>query len=164
MAWDQAYVTIDLADTLIAVWQGDPTSARVTALADEMRDLGQAYRSRIFLYNVITAATAMPSAEARDVLRMQFERMRGQLGAAAIVLEKLGIEGTLSRTVISTVLTISQRPFPLRVFPTRRDAANWLVSQGCRPEAAQILAEAEALEARLRAGPRGPLNSRAPGP
>lgn len=163
MAWDQAHVTSDLADTLVVVWQGEPSAARLVALADEMRELAHAHRSRVFLYNVITASTAMPGPEARETLRVQFESMRGQLAAAAIVLEKVGLEGTLSRTVLSTVLTISHRPFPMRVFPARRDAATWLVGQGCRPSQSEIIDEAGALEERLRQGPRTPLRtSRAP--
>ena len=162
MAWDQAHVTSELADTLIAVWQGEPTVARVNALADQLRDVARMHRGRVFLYNVITEPTPIPSAEARDALRAQFESVRGQLLGASIVLEKIGVQGTLSRTVLNTLLTLSQRPFPMRVFPTRRDAAVWLSTLGCVPPPNALVQAADDLTEQLRAGPFAPIRSKAP--
>jgi hypothetical protein len=150
MAIDSAYATSGLQDTLVAVWQGEPTAERMRALGDQLRGIARANAGRAFLYNVITESTGMPSAAARVESQTQFASMRGQLMAASIVLEKTGLESTLSRTMLSTFITLSQRPFPMRVFAVRRDAALWLGSCGSVASATAIMSLADALRLKLR--------------
>ena len=59
----------------------------------------------------------------------QFSAMRGRL--LGMVTEKTGNEGSVSRAVSSTLITIRRQPFPMRIFAVRRDAATWLSNQGC---------------------------------
>jgi hypothetical protein len=88
----------------------------------------------------------MPGPAARETLREHFEQVRGRLAAMAVVLEKSGIEGALSRTVLTTVVTLSRRPFTLKVFSDRRDASVWLASQGAAPSAVEAMAAMRRLE------------------
>jgi hypothetical protein len=150
MAIDSAHATSGQQDTLVAVWQGDPTPERMRAMGDQLRAIARANSGRVFLYNVITASTGMPSAETRVECQTQFASMRGQLMAASIVLEKTGLEGALSRTMLSTFITLSQRPFPMRVFAVPRDAALWLSASGSVASATAISSLADALRLKLR--------------
>jgi hypothetical protein len=149
MAFDEAHATSGLQDTLVAVWQGDPTAKRMSALAEQMRVIARGNAGRVFLYNVITASTPLPGAEARAECAAQFASMRGQLLAASIVLEKTGLEGALSRTMLSTFVTISGRPFPMRVFALCRDGAAWLGSNGSTASATALVSLADALRLKL---------------
>jgi hypothetical protein len=150
MAQDEAYATTVVHNTLLAVWSGAPTAARVDVLGEQLREIADRNQSRVFLYNVITHSATVPDAAAREALKKHFVAMRGSLVACAIVLEKTGIEGTLSRTVLSTLVTITRQPFPLRLFAVRRDAASWLVTQGCVTTGGMLTSLAESLELRMR--------------
>lgn len=131
MALDEAHATSNVRDTLVAIWRGEPTPERLGALADQLRAVAQRSSGRVYLYNVITPETRVPSPAARSALQSHFISMRGQLIAAAIVLEKTGAQGALSRAILKTLLTITRQPFPMRVFSVRKDALAWLASQGC---------------------------------
>jgi hypothetical protein len=150
MALDDAFATSGLQDTLVVVWRGDPTPERVSALAEHLRGIARRNDGRVFLFNVITATTPLPSPESRTRLQAEFASMRGQLKAASIVLEKMGVDGAVSRAVLSTLITISRRPFPMRVFPARRDAASWLGTVGCSASTAALLSLADSLAMKLR--------------
>lgn len=151
MAFDEAHATTVLGDTLVALWKGDPTAARITALGAELRAVAQRSQGRIFVYNIITASTPVPTYDSLAALQKQFNTMRGQLVALAVVLEKTGVEGTLSRAVLSTTLTVTRQPFPLRIFAQRRDGAGWLGSQSCSIPSDRLVSFATALEERLNA-------------
>jgi hypothetical protein len=64
----------------------------------------------------------MPDSETRRVIVELFESMRSRLKSSAIVLEKSGVDGAMSRAVLSTLVTISRRPFDMKIF-SNRDAA-----------------------------------------
>jgi len=150
MVLDEAYAMNAVRDTLVAVWRADPSPERIDALADQMRAIAKRNNSRVFLYNVITHSTPVPSAGARATLQKHFNGMRGTLMGAAMVLEKTGVEGALSRTVLNTLVTITRQPFPMRLFAVRRDAAIWLGNQGGAASGVALTSMAESLEARLR--------------
>ena len=158
MAFDEAHATSGIQSTLVAVWRGDPTPHRVRDLADQMRAIAERSSGRVYLLNVITASTPVPSAAARAALQREWAAMRGTLMAAAIVLEKGGIEGTLSRAVLSTIATATRQPFPMRVFASRRDAATWLVGSGCGTSVAALTNLAESLEQKLVHGALRPTS------
>jgi hypothetical protein len=149
LAFDEAHATTVLSDTLVAVWKGDPSAARLTSLGAELRTISQRNEGRVFVYNVITATTPVPTYESLAALQTQFNAMRGQLVALAVVLEKTGVEGTLSRAMLSTVITATRQPFPLRVFADRRDGAGWLGSQNCSIPSDRLVSLASGLEAHL---------------
>jgi hypothetical protein len=150
MVVDEAYAMTGVQDTLVAIWRGDPSPDRVDALAAQMRVIAKRNNSRVFLYNVITHSTPVPSAGSRATLQKHFSGMRGTLMGAAMVLEKTGLEGALSRTVLNTLGTIARQPFPMRIFAVRRDAAVWLGNQGSAASGVALTSMAESLEARLR--------------
>jgi hypothetical protein len=81
----------------------------------ELDTLSRRHPGGIHVLNVITEATGMPDHHARELLRLQFETMRGRVLALAIVLEKRGVLASLSRAVLSTVLVLSRRPFPMKI-------------------------------------------------
>jgi hypothetical protein len=153
MAQDYAFATKSVGDTLVAVWCGDPSAARVELLVEEMRAIAARNNSRVFMLKVITDPTPVPDAAARAALQKNFAAMRGTLMAAAMVLEKTGIEGTLSRTVLNTLSTVTRQPFPNRVFAVRRDGAVWLGNNGCTTPVTSLMSAAEGLELRLRSQP-----------
>ena len=159
MLSDTDYAISGAADTLVAVWQGDPSADRVNVLGNQLRAWAKCNAGRVYLYNVITSTTGMPSASARAALQTQFESMRGQLLGCAIVLEKTGVEGTLARAVLTTLITVTQQPFPMRVFSLRRDALFWLARQGCTAKASALTGVADTLCQRLLS-PRSSLPSR----
>jgi hypothetical protein len=151
MLSDDAYAISGAQDTLVAVWQGDPSADRVNVLGDHLRLWAKRNAGRVYLYNVITATTRLPSAQARSALHAQFSSMRGQLQGLAIVMEKTGVEGSLSRAMLTTVFTVTRQPFPMRVFALRRDALIWLTRQGCTATADALTGVADTLTQRLRA-------------
>ncbi|HKP55088.1 MAG TPA: hypothetical protein VJV78_00125 [Polyangiales bacterium] len=123
----------------------------MNALGEQLRVLAGRNDQRVYLLNVITATTAVPSAEARTSLQRHFAAMRGKIIGAAIVMEKTGVEGTLSRAVLTTLLTITRQPFPMKLFAVRRDAAVWLNSRGCTASSVSLVSLVESLEQKLRA-------------
>jgi hypothetical protein len=150
MAQDEAHATTGAQDTLVAVWQGDPSAERIVALGDQLRAVARRNAGRVYLYNIITTSTPIPSPAARSALQAQFASMRGQLIAAAIVLEKTGAEGALARAILNTVVTVTRQPFPMRVFAVRRDAVTWLGGQGCGMSGSAMSGLADGLIQRLR--------------
>jgi len=151
MLSDDAYAISGAQDTLVAVWQGEPSADRVNVLADHLRLWAKRNAGRVYLYNVITATTKLPSAQTRAAMQVQFTSMRGQLQGMAIVLEKTGVEGSLARAMLTTVFTVTRQPFPMRVFALRRDALTWLTRQGCLATADALTGVADTLTQRLRA-------------
>lgn len=149
MVFDEAHATTAIQDTLVAVWRGDPTAARVTLFGGELRAVAQRNRGRVFCFNVITAATPVPTHDGLAALQKQFHALRGQLIALAIILEKTGVEGTLSRAVLSTTVTVTRQPFPLRVFAQRKEGAGWLGSQTCSIPSDRLIYAASTLEQQL---------------
>lgn len=145
----EVHATTTLQDTLVIVWRGEPDVARVDGVANELRIITQRNDDRVFLYNVVTAAMPLPQAKARAALQKHFDAMRGKLIAAAMVVEKTGVEGPLHRAVLSTLITITRQPFAMRVFSARDDGARWLNSQGCRPLASALVLRADALDRQL---------------
>jgi hypothetical protein len=55
--------------------------------------------------------------------------------------------------MLSTFVTISGRPFPMRVFALRRDGAVWLGSQGSTASATALVSLADALRLKLSGTP-----------
>lgn len=138
--------------TLIVIWKGEPKSAALSLAAKQMLLLHRTYPREVFMLNVITEATGMPDAATRQTLQGLFEQMRGKLAAAAIALEHRGVLQNLSRAVISSLVTVTRQPFPLKVFGSRAAATQWLGAHDGAPSANRLslrlgeLAAAAALE------------------
>ena len=145
-----AFMHAVLESTLVAVWTGDPTLEQMALFGKELEQLAARHPAGIHLFCVVGDATAMPNAAVRELLRQQFETMRGRLLCVAAAMEKSGIAGTLSRAVLSTLLTITRRPFKMTVHMNRRDAAAWRASQPTAPSAGKLL-ELTAILARRHA-------------
>jgi hypothetical protein len=150
MPLDEAHATNAVHDTLVTVWIGEPTPPRLLAIAEQLCQVAERNDGHVFMYNVITPTTIMPSAKGRAALQEQFAVMRGRLSALAIVLEKTGIQGQLARTVLSSIISVARRPFPMRVFGAGAEAATWLVAQGARASVAALTSNAEGLALKLR--------------
>jgi hypothetical protein len=145
----RAFAHASLQNTLIAVWLGDPTVPELEILGRELESLAKRHAKGIHLLNVITPSTGMPDSPARDLLKRQFESMRGRLLSAAIVIEHRGIVAMLSRTVISTLITLSKKPFELNIQSDRSDAADWLSTSEGVPPPRRLLDIATSLDAKL---------------
>jgi hypothetical protein len=145
----RAFAHASLQNTLITVWLGDPTVAELEILGRELDLLAKRHVKGIHLLNVITPSTGMPDSPARELLKRQFEAMRGRLLSAAIVIEHRGIVATLSRTVISTLMTLSKKPFELNIQSDRAHAADWLSTSEGVPPPRRLLEIATSLEAKL---------------
>lgn len=128
----QAFASTTVQNTLLAVWWGAPDVHELARHYREIESVCGASKDGAFLLGVITPSTLIPGPAAREALRAQFERVRGRLLALAVVMEKTGIEGTLSRTVLTTLLTLSRRPFAMKIFADRRSALLWLAERGAR--------------------------------
>ncbi|HVY25458.1 MAG TPA: hypothetical protein VHB79_02860 [Polyangiaceae bacterium] len=127
-----SFTTTSVDNTLIALWWGECTRPALEDFGRELERLSARHPRGIYVLNVITEETGMPDNAARAYLETQFASMRGRLKATAIVLEKRGIMGTLSRAILNTVLTISKRPFEMGIVGDRSEGAHWLA-----PRAAQ---------------------------
>lgn len=149
MPYDDGHATEAIQDVVVAVWRGDASAERINGLADTLRVAAQRNAERIYLYNIITHDTPIPNAAAREALQIQFASMRGRLMGAAIVLEKVGAEGALSRAILTTVVTVTRQPFPMRIFSRRRDALVWLKKQGCAASAASMTTLSDSLWKRM---------------
>ncbi len=132
-------------NTLIAIWWLKPEIASLVALVHQLRALHDNHPKGIFLYNVITATTEMPEPAAREALRDHFSSMRGKLFAAALIVEKPGIHGSLSRAVLTTIYTLSRAPFSMKIFSSRRAAAHWLAEHPMAIPAEAILTRIESM-------------------
>jgi len=148
MAGDCDFETLLLDNTLVAYWIGQPTPERLEAMVEQLRGAWRQHQEGVYLLNVITEDTGIPDTGTRRVIVEQFMSMRERLKASAIVLEKKGIDGTMSRTILSTLVTISRRPFDMKVFPRRDTAATWLAEQG-GASARSLTAAIDQLEVRL---------------
>ncbi|MEI9950254.1 MAG: hypothetical protein WDO74_15075 [Pseudomonadota bacterium] len=136
-----------MQNTLIAIWWLEPEIASLVALVHQLRALHDSHPEGIFLYNVITATTEMPQPAAREALREHFSSMRGKLIAAALIVERPGIQGSLSRAVLTTIYTLSRSPFAMKIFSSRRTAAEWLAGHPRALPANLILTRIESLAA-----------------
>lgn len=148
MPGDNHFETGIEQNTLVAYWVGQPTVERLETMVDQLSSLWRRNQPGVYLFNVITADTGIPDTETRRTIAKQFESMRNRLIASAIVLEKSGVDGTMSRAIISTLLTITRNPFAMKVFGTRDAAAKWLKEQG-GAEARAVVELARQLEERL---------------
>lgn len=137
-----------LHSTLVAVWAGDPTLEAMHAFAEQLEKLWARHQNGIHVLNIVGEQTGIPDAAVRELLSRQFESMRGRLLGMAMAVEKEGVAGTMSRAVLSTLITITRRPFHMSVHFKRSDAAEWLARQPGAPTAAQLLEMAAALERR----------------
>ncbi len=144
-----AYASAQLNNTLAVVWTGDPSVAEVQRLFFELQALWAKHEAGACLLNVITAQTGMPDAPAREALRNYFAQARGKLRACAIVLEKSDIEGALSRTILTTLVTLARRPFVTKIFADRPSAALWLIAQGADYPARGLAETLQRLDAQL---------------
>jgi hypothetical protein len=150
MPGDHHFETMVEENTLVAYWVGEPTAERLEAMVEQLRGVWRKHQTGVYLLNVITENTGIPDSATRRAIAGQFESMRNRLRASAIVLEKDGIDGTMSRAILSTLVTISRRPFDMKVFSTRDEAASWLARQG-GSSARSLAAVIERLEGRLSA-------------
>jgi hypothetical protein len=153
MADDAEFRTGSVQNTLVAVWSGEPSAMRLASMVQSLRELHATNPNGVYLYNVISARTAMPEKAARDLMVRQFESMRGKLIAAAVVLEHSGIQYTLSRAIIATLATITRSPFLLKVFDSRATAAEWLSTTSKVPAQAMLYSARELEAAMQKAQP-----------
>jgi len=126
MVEQRAFAHAVLHHVLVAVWVGDPSVDQVRKFGAELEAVAEFHPSGIYVLNVITAGVGMPDQASRELLRQQFEGMRGRMRAAAIAIEQTGITATLSRAVISTLVTLTRRPFAVSILDHRSKAAQWL--------------------------------------
>lgn len=141
--------------TLLAIWAGEPNADHLGLAVELMLELHRRHPGRLFMLNVITGAAGMPSEAVRARLREYFERMRGKISAAVIVNEHRGILQTLSRAVISTLITITRKPFPLKTFGDREQALIWLSEHDGTPTLKSLERGLRDLEQALIAGRSG---------
>jgi hypothetical protein len=134
---DDAFRLGAVGGVLVGIWRGEPTVRRLALLYERLSRAARGGEPSVLLYNVILPRTPVPSREARSALHRYFDEMRGRILGAAIVLEQDGVEGTLSRTVLSTLTTVTRKPFEMKVFRQRDVAAGWLseLSAAARPPA-----------------------------
>ncbi|HXK18026.1 MAG TPA: hypothetical protein VNG33_09495 [Polyangiaceae bacterium] len=142
----RAFEHATLQNTLVAVWFGDPTLSEMRRFVRELQELWALHPAGIHLLNVVGERTNVPDAAVRELIRQQFESMRGRLLCMAVAMEKSGVTGTLSRAVLTTLLTMARRPFKMSIHPQRHEAANWLAQQPDVPSAARLLELTRALE------------------
>jgi hypothetical protein len=132
-------------NTLVALWTGDPTLRQLERFWGELDGLARRQPDGIYVLNVITATTGLPDSHARQLLRLQFETMRGRVLALANVLEQSGVLAALSRTVLSKVLVLSRRPFPMTIHGDVGKGAHWLSRHERAPVAAKLVEVASTL-------------------
>jgi hypothetical protein len=140
-----------LKNTLVCVWAGDPTPENMEHFGRELEQLSARYPSGIMMFSVVGDSCGMPSAAAREVMKRQFESMRGRLLYATVAFEKTGIGGALSRAILSTLLTITRRPFEMSIHFSREDAARWLAKKPDAPSSELLLQLCSSLARRLEA-------------
>jgi hypothetical protein len=139
-----------LRNTRVWVVDGKPNTFELEQVANETLELASRSPAGIYTYNLITAEARMPGAAERALMQQHFEQLRGKLIAAAVVVETSGISGMLARTLLSTLITASKRPFQLRVFADRATASAWLSGHAGTPPTADMQAVANTIERKLR--------------
>jgi hypothetical protein len=139
-----------LHNTRLWIVHGKPNSAELEQVANETLELAKRHPTGIYTYTLITEDARMPGATERALLQRQFEQLRGKLIAAAVALESSSISGRLGRTLLSTLITATKRPFQLRMFADRASAAAWLSGHPGTPSSADMQALVGTMERKLR--------------
>jgi hypothetical protein len=125
---DEAYA-VDVVDhVVVTTWRGVCTTARLTELVSVMEAVHARTGRRLLVLNVIAATTPVPGSVERELLKSQFDQMRGRIEAVVCVLEHQGALATLSRAVLTTVVTLAGRPFDLKMFVSTQHAMVWLTT------------------------------------
>jgi hypothetical protein len=136
-------------NALVAVWRGAPTRARFQAIANAVRTRNLWPTSFVIL-NYIGPETPLPDKDAREAVRAFFESMGSRLLGIANVLDKQGLQATLSRAVVKGITAVTRHSFPIRVFASLDPAAEWLSkSFTTSPDEATLLAAVRAGQAQL---------------
>jgi hypothetical protein len=121
-----SFVVTTVGNTLVAFWYGECTQPVLEKFRGELEQVALRHPGGMYVLNVISEETGMPDNAARKYLGEQFATMRGRIKAMAVVLEKRGIMGTLSRTILNTVATIARRPFEMGIVGDRSEGASWV--------------------------------------
>lgn len=133
-----SYSTTIVDNALVALWYGECTAPVLHAFYAELEQHAARHPRGIYVLNVINDSAGMPDDAARAALESQFSAMRGRLLGLVVVLEKRGIMGTLSRAILSTLLTMTKRPFEMTIVSDREEAADWL-AQRATPSSQRLL-------------------------
>jgi hypothetical protein len=151
------YAQATLQSAFVVVWAGDPTAEVLGEFGAGLETFVERQGTRAAVLNVITARAGMPDKEARELLRVQFEGMRGRIAMVVMAIEHRGIMGTMSRAVLSTLLTLAHRPFPMAVVADRGEGAEALAQVPGTPPPEKLRAMVSTLERQLTGSMSGQL-------
>jgi hypothetical protein len=136
-------------NALVAVWRGAPTRARFEAVANAVRTRNL-WPTSLVILNYIGPDTPLPDKDARGAVQGFFESMGSRLLGIANVLDKQGLQASLSRAVMKGISAVSRHSFPMRVFESLDPAAGWLSKTfTASPDEATLLAAVRAGQAQL---------------
>ena len=76
--------------------------------------------------HLVMHGAGMPSAGARSGLAASARKWSAHTAAAAVVIEQAGFFGSAMRSAVTGIQLLSKAEFPIRVFASTREAADWL--------------------------------------
>jgi hypothetical protein len=138
-----------VGNTLVGLWFGECNLETLGSFSNELEALAAQRPQGIYILNIITDSTGVPDNATRALLQERFTAMRGRLLASAIVLEKRGIMATLSRAILTSVMTITKQPCEQVIFGDRGLAAEWLAKRPAVPSAETLLRATRALDPKI---------------
>jgi hypothetical protein len=145
----QAYRHAFVGNTLVGLWFGECNLETLGAFSEELSQLAARQPNGVYILNIITDTTGVPDNATRGLLQERFMAMRGRLLACAMVLEKRGIMVTLSRAILTSVMTVAKHPCEQAIFGDRGLAADWLAKRSSSPSVEKLLGATRALDPKV---------------
>ena len=111
---------------LVTVWSGEAVRATIDAINDCSAKLLTRWPDGITLLVVIEQGCPMPNSEQRRDLDQYYVNMGSHLRAVAQVVEGGNVWAVMARSVFTAVRLVQKTAYPMKVFASAAEGAEWL--------------------------------------
>lgn len=113
-------------DVNISVWHESGEEVAVRALDEVAAGRIARFPRGVSGVQLVMHNAGMPTAGARAALVEAASRWAGRTAAVAVVIEQAGFFGSAMRSAVTGIQMLAKAEFPIKVFGTTRNAAEWL--------------------------------------
>lgn len=113
-------------DVNITVWHASGDEPAVLSLEPLAAKRIASFPRGVSGVQLVTHAAGMPTAGARNALAAQGRKWAKETAAVAVVIEHTGFFGSAMRSVVTGIQLLAKAEFPIRVFASLQEAADWL--------------------------------------
>ncbi|MBL9021707.1 MAG: hypothetical protein JNL21_05880 [Myxococcales bacterium] len=118
---------------IIFISKGDPLPETVTHLPAWLKKLQRECKEPIGMLVVLRPENPLPKEEVRVIIKQIFGVVSGVISFLGFVVEKEGFAAAAQRSVLNMVMLASRPPFPMKVFGTVSEVAEWMCSKYGQP-------------------------------